>query len=72
MESSLSYLVNNLSEGIDRMKCKFGNDDKKCETCGIKYKHCDRFLEFTNFRDDLIEYKCLCCKKIIKTNLTKS
>ena len=41
------------------MKCKYGHDDKKCETCGIKYKYCDCFLEDTNFKDDLIEYKCL-------------
>ena len=37
---------------------------KKCETCGIKYKHCDCFLEHANFKDDLIEYKCLSCNKI--------
>ena len=45
--SSLSNLVNNLSEGIHRIKCKFGHDNKKCEICGIKYKykHCDCFLE---------------------------
>ena len=36
---------------------------KKCETCGIKYKFCDYFLENTNFKDNLIEYKCLCCNK---------
>ena len=39
MASSLSNLVNNLSEGIHRIKCKYGHDDKKCETCGIKYKY---------------------------------
>ena len=32
---------------------------KKCETDGIKYKYCDFFLEYLNFKDDLIEYKCL-------------
>ena len=64
MASSLSNLVNNLSEGLHRIKCKLGHDDKKCETCGIKYKHCDYFLEYTNFKDDLIEYKCLSCNKI--------
>ena len=37
MASSLSNLVNNLSEG---------HDDQKCETCGIKCKYCDCFLEF--------------------------
>ena len=44
MESSLSNFVNNLSERIHRIKCKYGHDDKKCETCGIKYKHCAVFL----------------------------
>ena len=28
MASSLSNLVNNISEGIHRIKCKFGHDDK--------------------------------------------
>ena len=27
--SSLSSLVNNLSEGIHKIKCKYGHDDKK-------------------------------------------
>ena len=27
MASSLSNLVNNLSEGIQRIKCKYGHDD---------------------------------------------
>ena len=53
----------NLSEGIHIIKCKCEHDDKKCETCGIKCKHCDCFLEYTNFKDNLIEYKCLCCNK---------
>ena len=35
MVSSLSNLVNNLSKGIHRIKCKFGHDDQKCEICGI-------------------------------------
>ena len=63
MESSLSNLVNNLSEGIHRIKCKYGHDDKKWETCGIKYKYCDCFLEYTNFKDDLIIMKCFCSNK---------
>ena len=29
MASSLSNLVNNLSEGIHTIRCKFGLDDKK-------------------------------------------
>ena len=61
MARSLSNLVDNLSERIHKIKCKFGHDDEKSERCGIKYKYCDCFLEYTNFEDDLIEYKCLCC-----------
>ena len=63
MASSLSNFINNLSEGIHRIKCKNGHDDKKCETCRIKYKHCDCVLKHTNVKDDLIEFKCLGCNK---------
>ena len=55
--------ANNLSQGIHKIKCKYWHDDKKFETCRIKYKHCDCFRECTNFKDDLIEYKCLYCNK---------
>ena len=72
MASSLLNLVNNLSERFHRIKCKLGHDDKKCETCRIKYKYCGCFLEFTNFKYDLIECRCLCCNKIINTSSTKS
>ena len=51
MASSLSNLVNNLSEGLHRIKCKLEHDNKKCETCGIRYKYCDCF------KDHLIIYK---------------
>ena len=49
MASSLSNLVNNLAEGIRKTKCKYGHNDKICETCGVKYKNYDCFLEYTNF-----------------------
>ena len=52
--SSLSNLVNNLSEGIHKIKCKLGHGDKKREIYGIKYKYSDCFLEYANFKDDLI------------------
>ena len=63
MSSSLSNFVNNHSEGNHRIKCKLEQDDKKCEKCGIKYKYCNCFLEYTNFKDNLIKYKCLCLNK---------
>ena len=63
MASFLSNLVNNLSGGIHRIKCKCGNDDQKWEACGIKCKYCDCFLEYKSFKDDLIEYKCFYCNK---------
>ena len=30
----------------------------------MKYKDCDCFFEYINFKDDLIEHKFLCCNKI--------
>ena len=63
MASSVSNLVNNLCEGLHRIKCKLGHDNKKCETCGIKHKYCHCF------KDDLIEYKCLSCNKIYQRKL---
>ena len=36
---------------------------KRCKMWGIKYKDFNCFLECTIFRDNLIEYKCLCCNK---------
>ena len=62
MASSLSNLANNLSEGIQRIKCKFRHDVKNVKR-GCNYKYSDCFLEYTNFKDDLIEYKCLRCNK---------
>ena len=47
MARSLLNLVNNISEGIHRMK----------------YKHSNCFPEYTNFKGNLIEYKCLRCNK---------
>ena len=37
--------------------------DKKREIFEIKHKYYDCFLEYRNYKDDLIEYKCLCCNK---------
>ena len=41
MTSSLANLVNNLAEGVYKIKCKYRHDNKKCETCGIKHKDCE-------------------------------
>ena len=59
MASSLSNLVNNPSEGIHKVKCKYRYNDKKCETCGIIYKACDCFLEYTNFKNANVYKVCL-------------
>ena len=72
MASSLSNLVNNLLEGIHIIKCKYTHDDRKWETCRLKYKYCNCLLEHINFKDDLTEYKCLRCIIFINTSLTKS
>ena len=59
MASLLSNLIINFSERIHKIKCKFGHNDQKCETCGVKYKYCDCFLDYTNFKYNLIDYRCL-------------
>ena len=63
MASSLSNLVNNLSEGYIESDVNLDTMIKNVKICGIRYKYCNCFLEYTNFKDDLIEFKCLCCKK---------
>ena len=30
------------------------------QACGIKYKYCNYSTQYKNFKDALIEYKCLC------------
>ena len=57
MTNSLSNLVNNLAELIHKIKCK-NQHDKKCKTCGIGYKDWESCLEYTNAKDDFIQYKC--------------
>ena len=38
MALSLSDLVIGFAEGIHKITCKYGQDDKKSQTCGIKCK----------------------------------
>ena len=40
-----------------------GKVKKKSENRGLKYKNWELLLEYTNFKVDLMEYKCLCCRK---------
>ena len=47
MASSLSNLVDNLAEGIHKIKCK----------------DCDCFVEYESVKDNLIKYKCLSCSR---------
>ena len=47
MATSLSNLVDNLTEEIHKIKCKY----------------CDCFLGYESVNDDLIKYKCLSCNK---------
>ena len=45
------------------MLLKYGRDNKKYEIYEIKYRDCEHGLEYTNVKDDLILYKCLCYNK---------
>ena len=58
MVCSLSNLV---AETIYNINCKYGHNNKKCETFVIKFKDCKRCLEYKNVKDHLIPYECLCC-----------
>ena len=55
MANAFSYLVNSLSEGIHKIKCKYGHNNKKCETCRTKYKCCGCFFEYRNSKDNRIQ-----------------
>ena len=72
MASSLSNLLYNLSEGIHKIKSKNEQDNKNCESCGIKYKDYESYREYTNVKDDLIGYKCLFCNKNYQKTLMKT
>ena len=56
MATSLSNLVDNITEGIHKIKCK----DYYC------------FLEYESAKDNLIRYKCLSCNKDYLKKLMKN
>ena len=51
MATSLSSLVNNLTEGIHKIKCK---------NCDFFFFF---FFEYVSVKYNLIKYKCLSCNK---------
>ena len=70
MAIPLSNLANNLAQRIHKIEYKHGNVNEKYEPCGIKYKYCNCCFERTNFKEDLIEYKCFCFNKNYKKKTT--
>ena len=64
MASSLSGLVNNLAEGVHKIKCKYEHNNKKIEPCGVRYKDCEWCLKYPSVKNYLIEYKYIYCSKI--------
>ena len=55
MASSLSNLVDNLTEGVRKFKCK----------------HCDCFVEYESVKDNLIKYKYLSRNKGYSNKIDK-
>ena len=53
----MSNLFNNLAEEFHKIKCKFGHDNKQCETCENEYKDCDYCRKYANVEINLVEYK---------------
>ena len=41
---------------------------KNVEHVKLNIKCCDCFIKYTDFKDDLIEYKCSCCNKNYQYN----
>ena len=62
-ESNYQILLIILQKELIKKKCKNKHDNKKFEKYGIKCKHCDCFLGYTNIKGDLIKYKYLFCIK---------
>ena len=55
MVNSLSNLVDNLTEGIHKIKCK----------------DCDFFLDYESVKENSIKYKCRSCNKNYSNKITK-
>ena len=59
--SSIMFLKELIKSNVNTdRKCE---NDKKCEVFRIKYKYCDCFLGYANFKNKLIEWKYLCCNE---------
>ena len=63
LASSLLNLVNNLLKEFIKLNVNTETMIKKCKNCRVKYKYCNSFVEYKNIKDNLTEYKCLCCNK---------
>ena len=63
MSSSLSNLVSILSERVIELNVTIGTMIKNVKLVELHTKYATVFFEYTNFKDDLIEWKCLCYKK---------
>ena len=59
-------IVDNLVEGVNKIKCKCGRDNKNCEPSRVKHRNCECYLEYTSVKNELIEYKCSCNKNYQK------
>ena len=58
MASSILNPLDNLPEGIHKIKCKYGHDNKKRVK---RVEDCEYYLEYTNVKYDLMLCRCLCC-----------
>ena len=72
MARLLSNLVDNFVKGIHKIKCKYGHNFEKWKTYETEYKGCECCPEYTNAKDDLIEYKCFWYNKSYEKKLMKT
>ena len=67
-EAHYQILLITLLKKFIELNVNIKHDNEKCGTCGIKYKNCECFLEYINFKDNLIKYNCLCCNNNYQKN----
>ena len=63
MASLLSNLANNLAERIFKVKWEYGYDNENKKLVELNEEIVSVVLTKQTLKDDLIEYKCLCCNK---------
>ena len=72
MANLFSNLVDNPAEGIHKIKCKHGHDNKNAKRVELNTKIVSAVLNTQTLKIFLLEYKCLCCNKNYQKKFDKN